>query len=612
MSFFNFHLRNLGFAFALAATPVTAQDLSIEACLADPKAPCVDVFIESLMNELEQTPERALDGEHVSRIANMLAFSPRLDQAAQFAQYLNDFDRNSTLARIASRHAKLGEIDEARRVMQQVTTTHDLDNIRMELSFAETKQGDLAAARKVISEIEAQPIRDGALSALADRLIDTEDFGAAIGTSRQSSDPMLRSFILVRVVTHTAEPKWMDQAIEVTRQIEDPASRVRGVARLAEVLISVDEKARAIALFDEAEAEVQNLKDDDPQKQTLRATVYAHMVAAGLFDRVLPSVEMLVDVREKTNLLTYIALEHEKRGDAVLAERLFEQSIAAALDVGDAESRDKELAFVLSRLSRLNIPLRESGPMLAGKIKDPKKRGETILLLAMRFAQLDRFGFAERLMRPIEHQTVRVNGLMNLAWLLAQKEREAQAKAVYNDVIAEIETSGGLGALQTATRDQVLATGAKLGDFERIHHMALQISDRQDRIMTLSDIALAALDAGLETQGRGWLHEAARQANGAAKEMSRTDLLYRLSFQANRIGGLEEMLELVALIEEGEMRQLFIYEVARNWLGIYEKAPDARALINRYGSAETINAFRERDIEVTLARALMDEGENTE
>ncbi|WP_299483806.1 hypothetical protein [uncultured Roseibium sp.] len=612
MSFFNFHLRNLGFAVALAATPVTAQDQSIEACLAEPKAPCVDVFIESLMNDLEQKPERALEGEHVSRVANMLAFSPRLDQAAQLAQYLNDFGRGQTLARIASRHAILGEIDEARRVMQQVTATHDLDNIRLELSLAETKRGDLAAARKVISEIEAQPIRDGALSALADHLIDKKDFGAAIGTTRQSTDPMLQSFVLARVVTHSDEPKWIDQAIEVTRQIEDPAARVRGIVQLAVVLTTEDLEPRALALFDYAEALVQNLQDDDSQKQALRATVYARMVEAGLLERALPAVELLDSVREKTNLLTFIALQYEKRGDAVLAERLFEQSIAAALDVGDAEARDKELGFVLSRLSRMNIPLRESAPMLAGKIEDPKKRGETIVLLAMKFAQLDRFGFAERLMRPIEHQTVRVNGLMNLAWLLAQKEREVQAKAIYNDVITEIEASGGLGALQMRTRDQVLSTAAKLGDFERIHQMALQIEDRQDRIMTLSDIALAAIDAGHEMQGRGWLHDAARQASGASKEMSRTDLLYRLSFHADRIGGIEEMLELVALIEEGEMRQLFIYEVARHWLGIYERAPDARELINRYGSAETISAFRERDIEVTLARALMDEGENTD
>lgn len=607
MSFFNFHLRNLGFAVALAATPVAAQDQSIEACLAEPKAPCVDVFIESLMNDLEQTPERALDGEHVSRIANMLAFSPRLDQAAQFAQYLNNFNRGQTLARIASRHAILGEVDEARRVMQQVTQVHDLDNVRLELSLAETKRGDLAAARKVISEIEAQPIRDGALSALADHLIDQNDFGAAIGTTRQSTDPMLQSFVLARVVTHSDEPKWIDQAIEVTKQIEDPAARIRGVVQLAIVLTTEDLEPRALALFDYAEALIQDLQDDDPQKQALRATVYARMVEAGLLERALPAVELLDSVREKTNLLTFIALQYEKRGDVDLAGQLFEQSIALALDVSDPTARDTELAFVLSRLSRMNIPLRETAPALAAKIEDTKRRGELLQRLAMTFAQLDRFGLAERLMRPIEHQTTRLDGLMSLAWLLAQKERDVQAEAIYNDVIAEIESSGGLGTFEMRTRDLVLSTASKLDDFERIHQMVRQIEDREVRIMSLSDIALAAIDAGHETEGRSWLHDAARDANGVAKEMSRTDLLYRLSFQADKIGGLQDMLELVALIEEGEMRQLFIYEVARNWLGIYERASDARVLINRYGTAETISAFRERDIEVTLARALTDE-----
>ena len=55
--------------------------LTLDDCITAPEAPCVDIIVNQLIADNDSHPESAANAKHADRIANILAQTPRLEQA---------------------------------------------------------------------------------------------------------------------------------------------------------------------------------------------------------------------------------------------------------------------------------------------------------------------------------------------------------------------------------------------------------------------------------------------------------------------------------------------------------------------------------------------------
>ncbi len=587
-----------------AATPASALQSKLEDCLNDPVSGCADVIVESLLSDLAVRPEIASESDHVSRIANMLSQTPRLAQAERLATHLPNDQRAGAIERLAVRHAILGRFDEARRLMNTLDDDRSTDNVRLEIVRTAMGNGDEAAAQAVLRAIKTPAIRDGALGAMAEILLRQNKRDRIIDLAAQVEDPTMRVIVLGRVLSGKPSPKLIERTIDAMGRVSAPVDRIRGYSQLALALAIQKNADAAIALFQRAAADLDRADIDEKWRLRVQNELNARLAEAGQVELALKGIAKMEDVKARINLLTFIASRCRRQGDIARAEDLFQESLSLARAIDDPVQRDKELAFIVARLSKTEIPLRDQAHEIAAAIEDSKRRGETLRVLATHFSIGEQYEHAEKLMRSIDHPAMRVQGLMNLAWALGQKERTTdQANAIFEDVAEAASKVGAFEAMADRTREAILKTAVKLGAFETGTRLAHRIESLDQRILALTDLALGMIETGQPETGRALLHETIREADKVRDDGARrSDLVYRLSFRAHAIGGLDEVSAVIELINAPDIRQLFLYEVARNWRNEESRRDDARTLVERFGSDRTKRIFRERLIEITLLR----------
>ena len=593
----------------VAAMPAVAAGPTLDECVATPKRACVDVIINGVMEDLATDPGLAERSDHVSRIANMLVHTPRLKQAEELAAFLPDGMREGVLEGIALRHAILGEPDESRRLLPDLVDERSRDSVRLEIVRAEMKAGNEDIARALIAGIGTPPMRDGAINAVADALLTDKRIAETLDLIALAEDSTIRFLILGRVLRAAEDPEIVGKALQVAAAVPDPRSRIQGMGQLAVILAARDKKAEAGALFDRIDQALAEADLDDAERRSLLDQNAGRLAEAGFYERALKAIAQLDAAEVRINLLTYIAHNQRQRGQPEEAERLYAESVTLAKALDDATARDKQLGFVVARLTRSDIPLRENADTIVVAIADPVRRGEAMRVLARQFASMDRFALAEERLRSIDDTDMRVQGLMDLAWMLAEKGWADKGLKLLEEIIQAHGSPEAFRALSVRTQQQILMTAGKLGRFRQARELAMHIEVRDTRIVSLMDIALSTMDAGLPEAGRVWLHDAVREADQVIDGVRRTDLVYRLSFQTEAIGGLAEISALMEELAASDMRQLFLYEVARFWLPHEKRRADARELMSRFGSSDTKHRFRHREIETAFMLALLEEAE---
>ncbi|MEM1047667.1 MAG: hypothetical protein AAGL24_16020 [Pseudomonadota bacterium] len=586
-------------------SPASALQTKLDDCLKAPVSGCEDVIIESLLSDLAVRPEIASESDHVTRIANMLSQTPRLAQAEQLAAALPDDQRGAVIERIAVRHAIMGQFDEARRLMKALDDARSSDTVRLEIVRTAMGNGDEAAAQAALQAMKTPAIRDGALAAMAETLLRQNNRNRMIDLATQIDDPTMKVIILGRVLSGNPGPELIEQTVDAMGRVAEPIDRIRGYSQLAVALASQKNTDKAIALFQRAKADLDRSDIDAKWRRRVQNELNSRLAEAGQFELALKGIAQMEDVKARINLLTFIASRCKRQGDVAKAEELFRESLSLARGIDDAERRDKELGFIVARLSKTKIPLRDQAHQIAASIEDRKRRGETLRVLATHYSIGERYEQAERLLRSIDDPAMRVQGLMNLAWTLGQKDSDARANAIFDEVVNVASVAGAFEAMADRTRDEILNTAVKLGAFEPGMRLAQRIESLDQRIIALTDLALGMIEAGQSEAGRALLHETIREADKVDDDgVRRSDLVYRLSFRTHAIGGLEDVSAVIELINAPDIRQLFLYEVARNWLNDERHRTDARTLVDRFGSDQVKRAFRERLIEITLMRAV--------
>ncbi|WP_299475032.1 hypothetical protein [uncultured Roseibium sp.] len=590
--------------FVSSAAIPSETHLTLEDCISAPEVPCVDIIVNQLLAGSDSHPGSPANGEHANRIVNLLALTPRLEQAEQVAYLLPDQFRESVLGTIATHYAELGQLDEVRRLMRMVQDIETRDYIRFAIAKTEIALGNEDVAGVLVGAIESPSIRDDALSTLAASLIDAGNFDGTFELSRSVSNPIVRSFVLCLIIASATEPEHIKRAIGQADQIKDPSDRVKGLVQLAAFLASHEWQSEALELFARIEKDLEHLQISDDEKQNLQEILNGRLIELGFLDMAIPAIARVQNLDTRINLLTYVAHHYTIYGETEKAEAFYRQSLDLARATSDPRARDEQLAYILPRLSLADIALREQAHTFADLIEDPKRRGELLRILALEFAALGQFELAENRLRSIDDPAIRIEGLMTLSRDLAQSSMTARAQAIFREVVEEIETGGSFATLHIGTQQEIIKTANQLGAFRRARDFVLQINEPNTRIIALSEIALATLEAGDEQNGRAWLHDAAREIDQVIGAMQRIDLAYRLAIWSEHIGDLRENSTILQMIKDDELRQLYLYEVARHWLTIEGRQQDARELVDRFGSSDVRKSIREREIENALRKAL--------
>lgn len=586
-----------------AAIP-SEEQLTLEDCIAAPQAPCVDIIVNQLLAGSDSHPGSPANGEHANRIANMLALTPRLEQAEQVAALSPDQLRESVLGTIAAHYAELGQLDEARRLMRTVHDIETRDHMRHAIARTEISLGNEDVAGVLVGAIETPSIRDDALSTLAASLIDAGDFDGTFELIRSVSNPIVQSFVLGLIIASATEPEHIKRAIGQAEQIKDPSDRIKGLVQIAAFLASHDWRSEARELFARIEKDLEQLQISDAEKQKLQERLNGRLIELGFLDTAIPAIAQVQNLDTRITLLTYVAEHYTTYGETEKAEAFYRQSLDLAHMASDPHARDEQLAYILTRLSLADIPLREQVHTFADLIEDPKRRGELLRFLALEFAALGQFELAEKRLRSIDDPAIRIEGLTTLSRELAQSSMTERAQTIFREVVEENEMGGRFATLHIGTQQEITKTANRLGAFERARDFVLQINERNTRIIALSEIALSALEAGNERNGRAWLHDAVREIDQVVDATQRVDLAYRLAVWSERIGGLRENSAILQIIKDDQLRQLYLYEVARHWLTIEGRQHEARELVDRFGSTDVKKSIRHREIENALRKAL--------
>ncbi|MET1412056.1 hypothetical protein ABVF61_07315 [Roseibium sp. HPY-6] len=586
-----------------AAIPSETQ-LTLDDCIATPQAPCVDIIVNQLLAGSDSHPGAPADGEHANRIANMLALTPRLEQAEQVADLAPDQLRESVLGTIATHYAELGQLDEARRLMRLVQDIKTRDHMRHTIARTEIALGNEDVAGVLVGAIETPSIRDEALTTLAASLLDAGDFDGTFELSRSVSNPIVQSFVLGLIIASATEPEHIKRAIGQADEIKDPSDRITGLVQLAAFLASHGWQSDSLELFGKIEKDLEQLQISNDEKQKLQERLNGRLIELGFLDTAIPAIARVQNLDTRINLLTYVAEHHTIYGETEKAEAFYRQSLSLARTTSDPHARDEQLAHILTRLSLADIPLREQVHTFVDLIEDPKRRGEMLRFLALELAALGQLELAEKRLRSIDDPAIRIEGLMTLSRELAQSSLTERAQALFREVVEENEISGSFATLHIGTQQELIKTANRLGAFKRARDFVLQINERNTRIVALSEIALSALEAGNERNGRAWLHDAVREIEQVVDDTQRIDLAYRLVVWSERIGGLRENSVIAQMIKDDELRQLYLYEVAGHWLTIEGRQQDARELVDRFGSDDVKKSIRDREIENALMKAL--------
>ena len=381
------------------------------------------------------------------------------------------------------------------------------------------------------------------LTELATSIAGAGDPSRAEALARTITDPSGQARALTELATSIAGAGDPSRAEALARTITDLSGQARALTELTTIAAGVGDTIRASRLAADAEALARTITD--PSRQARAFTeLAAAMAGAGDPDQA-EALARTIDPRfGQAQALTELAAAIAGAGDSDRAEALarttgtFEQAaltgvataIAGAGDPDRAEAlartidprfgQDRALTAVVSAIVRAGdhdraealartisavaltevaIVIAQAGDhdraeAVARTISDPSGQARALTELATVAGDAADTGRASRLAadaealaRTISHPSGRAVALTKVAILIAQAGDHDRAEA--------LARTTGWSFDQAALTEVVLAI-AQAGDPDRAEALARTITNPDDRVQALADLATAAADAG--------------------------------------------------------------------------------------------------------------------
>jgi tetratricopeptide (TPR) repeat protein len=273
----------------------------------------------------------------------------------------------------------------------------------------------------------------------------------------------------------------LEEAISAAREISDPYDRAWALRESA--LVPGVEAAQASQLLDEAQDAADRITDAEPQEYALSdiAVAWAHLdpeqamaVVGGIGD---------FDPQAKVDALMGIAEARLSASDPEGARTVLEEALSANEDVLDVYERARAVNAIVTDMAPVDY---ERALELARDITDPYLHGDALRFLAEAQAA-EKPDDAVALAEEIEPAFIRVQALTAIGATVAGSDQE-KAVDVFTKALSEA------GDLKNTYPLRLLASAWAPLDPTKALDVAEKVEDDQDKVVALTDVALAMLD----------------------------------------------------------------------------------------------------------------------
>ena len=507
---------------------------------------------------LARTITSPLDqGQALVGVARVAVQAGDLDRAEALARTISPYWRAKVLIEVATAAAEVGDFDRAVALADAIPYEDELVQALAAVATAAAQAHDSDRASWVATDVEAlarsfiEPFWQAqALTALADVAAQAGDRGRAVRLAADaealartiSHSPVKALAALVDVAAQAGD---LDRAEALARTIDNSYDQARALAEVATAAVQLGDRDSASRLAADAEVLARAITNPYWQAQVLTGAANAATQASDL-DRLEDLAHTIDDSHHQVNALTELARAATRVGDPERASRLIANAEAVARAITDPHFRAGGLTEVASAAAQAGDLDRAEALVRTITGPFPVDHAEALAKVASAAAQAGDLDRAEALTRSITHWIWQARALIVLATAAAQASDPERASRLAAQAQALVgHETGPYG--QERMIAEVASAAAQAGDLDRAETLAHTITDKEQKVWALTEVACAATRIGDGDSASRVAADAEALARTITDPDEQAQALGKLASAAAQAGDIDRARHLLAL-----------------------------------------------------------------
>ncbi len=459
------------------------------------------MHISEILERIQQAVQRVEQSQRttlLARFAGLQTKVGRCKQAIQTALGLRDpYFATRCLVKVALYQAEHGHLSEAKQTFQlaiREALQHEDPQQRSitiaGVAHSQAEVGLFEEALQTLNQTNLSSSRRGIyLASVAIRLSEQglrsqahQLLAQAVEISRTCSDTY-RDSALSYIAEVQAQLGWLTDAIETVSFIEDPYSRAKTLAQIAELQHKAGQQELAQQTFAEAIRVAHQITDAKKFSDTL-IRIASFQAQAGLFEQAIQTVEQLDEPQPRAGAFHAIAVAFADAGLKDYARETFERAVQTALAIEAPQLRFDTLGWIGHDQAEFSFI--EEAHETARHISDPNSRDLVYGEIAFAEARARKFNQALRTAQLIHDKLNRVTKLCEIANYLVDTRpnrkptvrQVAQAKRIV-DLARRLAVQIQSAHERNYAYEAIARSLAKVGNIDEALQVALQIETSQ-------------------------------------------------------------------------------------------------------------------------------------
>ena len=289
-------------------------------------------------------------GEAMSEIVPFYIAKGEVDLAAQLADSVDDpFVRDKLLMSVAEKCAAIDDDEYAFQLVESIEDSGTQAMARERIALQKSAKNE---AEKALEIVESLSHPDDAFADIALHQVINDDELAALQTLEMIDFPASKATALQNIAVHYQKngnteksAEFLEAAVEAANEIEYYEEKVRAFCDIANYFNELEEKARALELFENARIFAERI--DGVHRDKLFAAIAVGFLRAGNMESADRTLDLVGDKTQVASTLVGFSQIFWKNGEQDEAVETLDEAYSILKSQRDNEIRDSKARFTL-------------------------------------------------------------------------------------------------------------------------------------------------------------------------------------------------------------------------------------------------------------------------